>query len=576
MRNLNKWLTCLPVFALAGTLLAGCTSSKSTEPSPSTSPVASAVVKEEAASPGQPVDGGTFTISTFSDIVSVNPIYVQDTASGDLQDLLFANLYDLDRKANLAVEPWSLAAELPKVSEDGKTYTIKLKSSAKWTDGHAVTADDILFTYNTMRNPDAGSPLINQYDKIDTITKKDDFTVEIKLKQVYAPFQYSLFSPLAPAHILKDVPIKDLQNNTFGKDPAKTVTNGPWKWSEWTQKQHITLEAYPDYWAATKPHIQKIVYKNYADQNTEVQALMKGDTDMSQAIPVTQIEAVKKKENLKVILEPGPQYEYMAFNFDPKNFPDNYVPFTGQKTRQAIANALNRQGMVDNVLKGSGKLMNAPFLPGSWADPGDAAVNYKYDAEKAKSLLKEDGWVTGSDGILAKDGHRFSFELQYNAGNSRREQVAAVIQQNLKDVGIEVKPKGIDFSSWIDQNVTPGKFPAILLSWSLTNPDPDGENIFSSKYFPPTGQNVGWYKNEKLDKLWVDGYSTVDQSARKKIYTEVGKEISTDLPYVFLYQYGLPQVINSTTVHYADADKPESSLAYGYLFHIINWWVDKK
>ena len=111
--------------------------------------------------------------------------------------------------------------------------------------------------------------------------------------------------------------------------------------------------------------------------------------------------------------------------------------------------------------------MNSPFLPGSWADPGAEAVNYAYDAEKAKSLLAEDGWVAGKDGILVKDGHRFSFELQFNAGNSRREQVAAVIQQNLKDVGIEVTPKGIDFATWIDQNITPGKFPAMLLSWSL-------------------------------------------------------------------------------------------------------------
>ena len=113
-----------------------------------------------------------------------------------------------------------------------------------------------------------------------------------------------------------------------------------------------------------------------------------------------------------------------------------------------------------------------------------------------------------------KDGHRFSFELQFNAGNSRREQVAAVIQQNLKDVGIEVKPKGIDFATWIDQNITPGKFPAILLSWSLSNPDPDAESIFSSKYYPPAGQNGGWYKNEKLDALWVKGQLTVDQEAK--------------------------------------------------------------
>ncbi|TJY41267.1 peptide ABC transporter substrate-binding protein [Cohnella pontilimi] len=578
MRKTN-WLSGITAVALVGALLAGCSGKKDNEPSasPTTSaPAATASASASAPAAGTPVDGGTLTISTFSDIVSINPIYVSDTASGDIQNLAFANLYDYDRNANVTVEPWSLAAELPKVSEDGKTYTVKLKSTAKWSDGQPVTADDLIYFINTVKNPDAGSPGISSFDKVDKVNKIDDQTVDIVLNQVYAPFLNVLVTGIVPQHVLKDVPLKDLQKNAYGIDPAKTVTNGPWKWTEWKQGQYITLEADPNYWGEKKPHIAKIIYKQYADQNTEVQAIIKGDTQMTEAIPVTQIDAVKKHENLNVILAPGPQYEYLNFNFKDENFPDKYSPFKGQKTRQAIAYALNRQGMVDKVLKGTGRLMNSPFLPGSWADPGDEAVNYNFDPEKAKQLLAEDGWKAGSDGILAKDGHKFSFELQYNAGNSRREQVAQVIQQNLKDVGIEVKPKAIDFSTWIDQNVTPGKFPALLLSWSLNNPDPDAESIFSSKYFPPNGQNGGWYKNEKLDALWVKGQQTVDKDERAAVYKEIGKEISIDLPYVFMYQYGLPQVVDGTTLHWAEEDKPESSLAYGYLFHVINWWSDKK
>lgn len=573
MGNVRKWATSLLVLMLIGLVIAGCTNSEKTpDTEPTVTPESTAGTgTENDTDENKPVDGGTLTVGTFSDIVTVNPIFVQDTSSGDAVTLLYANLYDLDRSGNVTVEPWSLAAEKPQISADGKTYTVKLKNTAKWSDGKPVTADDLIFTFDTIRNPDVGSPGISQFDKVDSIEKVDDHTVNIKLKQVYAPFQYSLFSQLVPAHMLKDVPAAELQKHPFGTDPAKTVTNGAWKWSEWKQTQYLSFEADPNYWGQ-KPHIQKVIYKIYADQNTEVQALIKGDIDMVQAIPVTQVDAVKGQSNLRVILEPGPQYEYLGFNFDPKNFKDNFVPFGTQKTRQAIAYALNRQGMVDNVLKGTGLLMNAPFLPNSWANPGDAAVNYNYDKEQAKKLLAEDGWVAGDDGILVKDGHRFSFELQYNAGNSRREQVSAVIQQNLKDVGIEVMPKGIDFAAWVDQNLTPGKYNAILLSWSLSNPDPDAESIFSSKYFPPTGQNSGWYKNEKLDELWVKGYSTVDQNERKEIYKEVGKEISTDLPYIFMYQYGLPQGINAK-VQYAEEHRPEPTLAYGYLYNIINWWI---
>lgn len=576
LKRMNWWSVLL-IVSLVGILFTGCSTNNnaSTSTPPATENNTNKENNTQTEAPpaaDQPVDGGTITLSTFSDIVSLNPVFINDTSSGDVAQFLFAKLYDLNREGNVTAEPWSLAAEAPKVSEDGKTYTVKLKDSAKWSDGQPVTADDIIFTIDTIRNPEAGAPGISLMDKVDKIEKVDDKTVSITLKQIYAPFQYSLVVELIPAHVLKDIPVTELQKNAYGTDPAKTVTNGPWKWTAWKQGESHTMDADPNYWGEVKPHIAQVIYKIYADQNTEVQALLKGDTDHISAIPVTQVEAVKGNDKIAIIEKPGAQYEYLNFNFDPKNFPDNYGLFEGQKTRQAIAHALNRQGMVDNILKGVGALMNAPFLPDTWADPKDAAVNYDYNAETAKKLLAEDGWVAGKDGILEKDGHRFSFELQYNAGNSRREQVAAVIQQNLKDVGIEATPKAIDFAAWIDQNVTPGKYQALLLAWSLNTPDPDSESIFSSKYFPPAGQNSGWYKNEKLDQLWIDGYSTVDQNERKEIYKEVAKEISTDLPYVFLYQYG--QAIGTgPRVHWAEEDRPEPSLGYGQYFHAIKWWV---
>jgi len=523
---------------------------------------------------GGPVDGGTITLATFSDIVTVNPIFVNDTSSGDAMVFLMAKLYDLNREGLVTAEPWSIAAEEPVISEDGLTYTVKLKDYAKWSDGTPITADDIIYTVETIMNPDTGSPAIASFDKIESINRVDDHTVEFKLIEVYAPFIYSLTFEPVPAHVLKDVPVKELQGHAYGTDVNVTVTSGPWVWKEWTQGQQLVFERNPNYWGEVKPKIQTVVYKIYADQNTEVQALLRGDVDHVSAIPATSNEVVKKDPNITLILEPGASYEFVSFNFDDSNYPNGFNPFKSQKTRQAIAYALDREGMIENVLKGTGILMNSPFLPGTWADPGDKATHYDYNPEKAKQLLAEDGWVMNEKtGILEKDGHPFSFELQYNAGNSRREQVSQVIQNNLAEVGIEVKTAGIDFSSWVEQNLNPGKYQTILLGWSLSNPDPDQESIFSSKYFPPDGQNMGWYVNEELDKLWEQGYKTTDQDARAAIYHKIGEIISQDLPYVFLYRYGNAIGIGPR-VHYAEEDAPEPTLAYGYFFHVINWWVE--
>lgn len=584
MVSIRKWLSLVLYVMLVGALLAACSSDKggstttenpppSNEQTDTNTPDDSKKTDNPPAAEDGPVDGGTLTFSSFSDIVTINPIFINDTASSDAAHFLLAKVYDLAPDGQIIVEPWSLAAELPEISEDSKTYTVKLKPEAKWTDGTPVTADDLIYTIETIKNEDTGSPARSAMEKVAKTEKVDDHTVKITLSEVFAPFQYSLVTELAPAHILKDVPVKKLLDHEYGKDPAKTVTNGPWKWTEWQKTQHLTFEKDPNYWGATKPHIDKIIYKIYADQNTEVQALLKGDTDHTSAIPVVQVEAVKKNSSITLIQEPGPSYEFIGFNFKEDNFPDKFVPFATQKTRQAIAYALNRQGMVDNVLKGTGVLMNSPFLPGSWADPGDNAVNYEYNPEKAKQLLAEDGWVLNEKtGILEKDGKKFSFELEYNAGNSRREAIAQVIQSNLKEVGIEVIPKAIDFSIWVPQHLNVGKYQTILLGWSLEDPDPNADSIFSSKFFPPAGQNMGWYKNEKLDQLWVDGYSTIDQEERKKVYAEVGKEISTDLPYIFLYRYGNATGIGPR-VAYAEEDAPVPTLPKGYFYHVIKWWV---
>ncbi|GFR37122.1 peptide-binding protein [Insulibacter thermoxylanivorax] len=563
-------LLVLCVFLLGG-VLAACSSNNNGEQAAPSNNVSENNQNQDTEGPK---DGGTLTLSTISDIVSLNPLFIQDTASSDAAHWVFAKLYDLNREGLVTAEPWSIAAEEPIISEDGTTYTVKLKDYAKWSDGTPITADDIIFTIETIMNPDTGSPAISTFDKIESINKISDYEIEFKLSQVYAPFIYSLVFEPVPKHVLGDVPVNELKAHQYGSNPEITVTSGPWVWKEWTQGQQHVFERNPDYWGEVKPKIQTVIYKIYADQNTEVQALLRGDVDLVTAIPVTMNEAVSKEEHIRMILEPGPQYEFLGFNFDESNFPNNFNPFESQKTRQAIAYALDRQGMIDNVLKGTGVLMNAPMLPGTWADPGARAKNYEYNPEKAKELLAEDGWVMNEKtGILEKDGNPFSFELQYNTGNSRREQVAQVIQNNLAQVGIEVKPRGIDFAAWVEQNLTPGKYQAILLAWSLTIPDPDSETIFSSKYFPPAGQNMGWYVNEELDQLWVDGYSTTDIDERAEIYGRIGEIISEDLPYVFMYRYGNAIGIGPR-VHFDEADAPEPSLATGYFFHSINWWVE--
>ena len=521
----------------------------------------------------KPQDGGTLTIATTSDIVSLNPLTYDDTASGDLINLVFAPLYDVSAKGDLVVDDWSLAAEPYKVSADGKTYTVKIKPNAKWSDGSPVTADDVAFTFQTFADPKAGLPAHDSFASVAKVEKVDNTTVNIILKEVDATFELNaLNTAIVPAKVFKDVPVEKIKDSTYGKDVKTFISNGPYKWAEWAEKQYNKLVRDPNYWGK-KPNIDTIIYKIYADQNTEVQALLKGEVDFIETVPVAQLDAVKANSNLHIFEGPGPAYDYIGFNFKPDNWPGGFVPFAGAKTRLAINYAINRKGMVDSVLKGHGTLINGPFLPDSWANTPEAAANFQYDANKAKQLLAEDGWKAGSDGILVKDGHKFEFDLMFNSGNKRRESYAAIIQQNLQDVGIKVNLKPMDFSALVDQYITPGKFQALLLGWQLSL-DPDARSLFSSKFFPPAGQNSGFYKNEKTDALWDQARTTSDKAKRKAAYAEILKEFANDPPYVFIAQQNIMTAYNDR-VHWAKEDQPVQAIPYGYTFHIFNWWVTK-
>ena len=250
-----KWKTLLVGLSVMGVLAAGCSSnnSGSNNSGAETNTPATNASNAEATNTGTdssgPVKGGTLTVATFSDIVTTNPLYVQDTSSGDAAYFMFADLLDYDKDGNIVAEPWSLLDSLPEISADSKTYTLKLKANAKWSDGQPVTADDIAFTINTAINPKAASPQISAFDKVDKVEVIDPQTAKITLKTVFAPFLNLLVTAIAPSHVLKDIPVDQLQKNSYGTDPAKTVTNGPWKWSEWQQKQYLSFEKDPNYWA---------------------------------------------------------------------------------------------------------------------------------------------------------------------------------------------------------------------------------------------------------------------------------------------------------------------------------------
>ncbi|HYK73742.1 MAG TPA: peptide-binding protein [Pseudoneobacillus sp.] len=530
--------------------LAGCTSKETSQENTENSNNES---KGESKDDGKPQQGGDLILAEMSTPTLLNSLYSTDTSSSDVQALIFNALLKTNEKYE---EEYDLAEDLQE-SEDGLTYTVKIKKGVKFHDGVELTADDVVFTHSIPLSPDYVGERGSNFEMIEKITKLDDYTVEYKLKRKDATFKSTTLSSyeILPKHILENVPIKDLGTHEFNtKNPIGT---GPFKFVEWKEGEYVKVEAFDEYFEG-RPYLDTVTYKIVGDPNSAIAQLQAGDVNFFAKVPPQDFKTVKEFPGLKMVDGQALAYTYLGYNQKKDMFKD-------KKVRQALTMAIDRQTIVDQVMDGDGAVAHVPESPLSWAYNEDVP-KFDYDPEKAKQLLKEAGWEdTDKDGILDKNGKKFEFTIKTNQGNKTREAIVVVVQQQLKEIGIEAKPQIVEFSALVDQINPPNwDFDAVVMGWSLST-FPDQYDIFHSSQ-SEAGLNNIWYKNDKADKLMVEARQILDREEYKKAYGEIYKEIAEDQPYTFMY--------------YPNEHRAMPENLEGFIFHgkqpyygINKWWL---
>ena len=227
---------------------------------------------------------------------------------------------------------------------------------------------------------------------------------------------------------------------------------------------------------------------------------------------------------------------------------------------------MNRQSIVDGVLFGLGKVTDAPFKPDTmWYNQN--VKKFNYDPDRAKQLLAEAGWKPGSNGTLEKDGQPFEFTIITNQGNEVRKNAATIIQQDLKQIGINVKIRVIEWAAFIKNFINKHDFDACLLGWGI-GIDPNQMDIWNSKKTGEHELNFISYDNPRVDQLLEDGVSTYDPKERKKYYDEFQDIVAEDQPYTFLFVQDTLDVINS---RFYGIEPAPAGLSYNF----IKWYVPK-
>ena len=472
-------------------------------------------------------EGGEIINAMIGEPSNLVAMIAGDSASSAIAANIFNTLIKYDENLNHAPE---LASQWI-ISDDQKTITFKLKENLFWADGTPLTSDDVLFTWRLVTDPNTRTPYASDYLLVKDAQTPNKQTFTVTYEQNYAPALDTWASlQILPKHVLKD---EDINNTFFSRKPTGS---GYYQLDQWINGQQVTLKRNKNS-TQGQALIEKLTSRIIPDTSSQFLELIADNIDLMNINPIQYQRVFPSREDLKqkigLYKELGNGYTYLGFNL-------KQAPFNDPKVRQAMNYAINKEEIIKGVLLGLGEAIASPYKPGTrWNN--ESLSPYPYDPSKALALLKEAGYERNTAGILVKDGRPFEFEILTNQ-NKQREMTAVLVQRRLKEIGIDVKIRVLEWASFINRFIKTGDFKAVVLGWSLSL-DPDQFNIWHSSQQGPGQFNFVGYENPRVDELLELGRRELDNDKREEIYHEFSKLLLEDSPIVYLYAgYGLSAI----------------------------------
>lgn len=508
--------------------------------------------------------GGSLVASTIGEgPKTFNPFNTKDNISAMMSEIMYDGL--------LTTHPVT-GQPIPKLAKsfsvNGNDYIIHLRHGIKWSDGKPITADDVVFTWQNIIFDGFGNTSTRDSiiidGKLPTVKKIDDYTVEFKTPQPFAPFIRMLSTPIAPKHIFEPAVKKGKEYfETFlstNIDPKTLVTSGAFKLKEYVPAQRVVFERNPNYYMINKnnqklPYLDKLVYLIVGDINNEVLKFEGGELDTIglQGANVARFKELEKHSNFKVY-NLGPDTGTMFVSFNLNNRKDKngkyFVDlkkqrwFQDKNFRQAVDYAIDRKNMVLNIANGlAAPLYTAESLNSIYLNKN--LKPYDRNIEKSKDLLKKSGyWWDKKGHLMDKFGNHVEFNLFTNAGNTEREAIGVMVKQDLEDLGMKVNFKPIEFNSLVNKLVNTSDWDIVIMGLTGSPLEPNGgKNVWMSNgtLHMFNQRPAGYTKDDRyswekeLDYLYTQGALATTFEARKKFYDEYQKIVYEEKPFVYIY-----------------------------------------
>lgn len=457
-----------------------------------------------------------------------HPLLAEDAYDSAVNGLIFEGL--LAPGPDGGWEP--RLAERYEIGDGGRTVTFFLRRGVRWQDGQPFTAADVAYTLRTLLHPrfpgvrgsgyehilGARAYMAGAAPDVAGIRVLGPHTLQVVLERPYGNILQALAVPVVPAHVFAGTPPERLLDHPAVRQPVGT---GPFRLVRYVPDQFVELERNASYWRGA-PRIARVVFR-LVNQDLAVAQVLAGELDYARVRP-SDLRLLPPGAPVRVVESPSLGYQYLGLNH-------RHPALADRRVRQALAHAIDRQGLVAALLDGHGEVVNSPFPPGAWAyDP--AGLNlYPYDPARAAALLAAAGFAPGKGGWLERDGEPLRLVLRYPAGNKARELAAPAIQDFLRRVGVRVDLEMLEFTTLVRKVFDAADFDLYLLGWSLGR-DPDMAALLGSG--SRWVRALGWSSPEG-DWLLAAAAATSDPARRRALYARWAALVNRELPYLFLY-----------------------------------------
>lgn len=450
---------------------------------------------------------GYLVVGIESHPLRLDPRYSTDANSARIGHLIYNSLLRSDEGSRLRPElarAWRMM--------DDRTYVFDLRHDVKFHDGRPFTAADVKFTYESILQAESLSPKRALLKPLRAIEQTGLYQLRFHLYETHAPFPEQFTLGIVPAG----------SRGTGGSDHPPPPGSGPFQLQALEPGEKVTLKANADYWEGPPP-LDGLVFKTVPDAMVRVLEFKQGSIDfMQNDIEPDMLPWLRENTGAEIEMHQGTTFQYIGINLA-------HPILRRQKVRQAIAMAIDRDGIVRRLLKNTVTEAAGLLSPHNWAYEGGVR-RWSYDPERAKRLLDEAGYPD-PDGNGPLPRFRLSFKT---TSIDLRRRLAEALKDQLRHIGVELELRSYEWGTFFS-DVKRGNFHLYSLAW-VGIEDPDAYyQIFHSAAVPPNGDNRGRYHNPRVDRLLERGRATLDRSERQRIYSEVQRLLAEDLPYIPLW-----------------------------------------